>query len=97
MRHAWRRVGIPQLLGYALASAVPTDVETMDREMVAVISLGRQGARPAAARVIAAWRQGHEAARQALEQFYAISKAGVTTHGASRTAIDAASGTRRAS
>ena len=79
----------PQLLSYALASALmPTDVETMDAEMVAVISLGRQGARPAAAGVIAAWRQGHEAARQALEQFYAaLSEAGVTTHGASRTAI----------
>ena len=80
---------LPQLLSYALASALmPTDVETMDAEMVAAISLGRQGARPAAAGVIAAWRQGHEAARQALEQFYAaLSEAGVTTHGASRTAI----------
>ena len=33
---------LPQLLSYALASALmPTDVETMDAEMVAVISLGR--------------------------------------------------------
>ena len=79
----------PQLLSYALASALmPTDVETMDAEMAAAISLGRQGARPAAAGVITAWRQGHEAARQALEQFYAaLSEAGVTVHGASRTAI----------
>lgn len=79
----------PQLLSYALASALmPTDIETMDAEMAAVIALGTQGARPAAATVVAAWRQGHDAARQALEQFYtALSDAGVTAHSASRTAI----------
>jgi len=79
----------PQLLSYALASALmPTDVETMDAEMVAVISPGLQGTRQAAARVVAAWREGHEAARHALEQFYAaLSEVGATIHGASRTAI----------
>lgn len=79
----------PQLLSYALASALmPTDVETMDAELAAVIAVGTQGARPAAAEVIAAWRRGHEAARQALEHFYtALSETDVTVHDASRTAI----------
>ena len=79
----------PQLLSYALTGALmPTDVETMDAEMAAVIALGNEGMHSATAGVIAAWRLGHEAARQALEQFYtALSAAGVTVHGASRTAI----------
>jgi PAS domain-containing protein len=79
----------PELLSYALASSLmPTDVETMDAEMTAAISIGRQSARQACSGVIAAWRQGHEAARQALEQFYAaLAEAGAAVRGASQTAI----------
>ena len=60
-----RSVGIARASSHALASALmPTDVETMDAEMAAAVSVGRQSARLAGTGVIAAWRQGHEAARQ---------------------------------
>ena len=83
-----RRVGIASARQLCAASALmPTDVETMDAEMVAAV-FGPPERAPGRRGVIAAWRQGHEAARQALEQFYAaLSDAGVTIHGASRTAI----------
>jgi uncharacterized protein YukE len=79
----------PELLSYALASALmPTEVETMDAEMAAAISVGRGSARHACVGVIAAWRQGHEAAKQALEQLYAaLAHAGAVVRGASQTAI----------
>jgi hypothetical protein len=79
----------PELLTYSLAGALtPTDLEMMDSEMVAFVSVDNDKIRRMGANVITTWRQGHEAAKQALEQFYkALSDMGVSLHGASRTAI----------
>ncbi|MBX7133590.1 MAG: DEAD/DEAH box helicase [Fimbriimonadaceae bacterium] len=79
----------PHLVSYSLATTLaPTDLETMDHDMVAVIAQQDEILSQRRQAVVNAWSGGHDAALRQLESFYArLAELGVVVQRFAKTAI----------